>query len=69
MVSVMSSFLTDARVLTRVGIVELVAIEMYKSHKGREDVLPWGEVDSSERFFWRAEARKMYDEALLNFGT
>jgi len=56
---------TDARVLTRVGIVEMLAVQLYNQ---REHLLQWQQADASVRSEWRKEARKVYDEALMNFG-
>jgi hypothetical protein len=64
----MSSFLTDARVLTRVGIVEMLAAQLYSQSFGAT-AMPWNSVDASVRALWREEARRVYDEALMNFGV
>jgi hypothetical protein len=62
----MSPLWTDARVLIRVGIVEMLAFHLYNQ---REHLIRWQEADASVRVLWREEARRVYDEALMNFGV
>lgn len=64
----MSPIWTDARVLTRVGVVEMLAAQLYSQSFG-STAMPWNSVDASVRVHWRGEARKVYDEALLSYGV
>lgn len=61
----MNPYWTDARVLTRVGIIETLAAQLYhqSGYPGR-----WDELDASDRVEWRKRAVKVYDEALMNYG-
>lgn len=62
----MSPLWTDGRVLTRVGITEMLAVQLYNQY---EHLIRWHEADASVRVEWRKEAVKMYDEALRNYGA
>lgn len=60
----MSTLWTDGRILTRVGIIEMLAVQLYNQNEWK---IHWQELDASDRVRWRKMATKMYDEALVNY--